>query len=52
MRRMRINGYTRKRVGVLHVQMMFRLRDIAKNVRAHGASVEMNKFPSPAKSSR
>jgi hypothetical protein len=31
--------------------MMFRLRDVAKNVRAHGAIVAMNTFPSPARSS-
>ena len=34
----------------LHVQITFKLSDMVKNVRAHGASVEMNKFPCPASS--
>jgi hypothetical protein len=36
--------------GALHVQRTFKVSDMAKNVRAHGASVEMNKFPCPASS--
>jgi hypothetical protein len=34
------------------VQITFKLSDMVKNVRAHGASVEMNKFPSPASSNK